>query len=150
MIFKNKKGWVARDIIVGLLLFSAVAGLFFVASTELATDYNETHIIDSSFEESYNQFQNVSGNVNEMISETSSPTGLGLWAAGVGIFNALVGVVYLIWAAPGVIISQAAKFTFDYRIPTVISSLVIPLLSTIVFVILIFVIISSINRGNKL
>jgi len=45
----NKKGWVARDFIIAMLVFSGVMAMFVVMIASIADDYDNPDIINDEF-----------------------------------------------------------------------------------------------------
>ena len=53
----NKKGWLARDYIVSMLVLSGLIALGFLMVQSSGTEYSNTGIIDDNFDDNYNQLQ---------------------------------------------------------------------------------------------
>ena len=150
-IQKNKKGWILRDWMITLVLISGVLALWFVSTADFSTNYEETRIIDESFMGKYNQFSNVTESINDMQEEMTDKEGLSLVAATtVGIFRSTWNIILSVFESTKNVQTQTTNFGSDYGIPKPIASLIFPLLLAIITIIIIFVIASSINRGNKL
>jgi len=52
----NKKGWVARDFIIAMLVFSGVLAMFVVMIGSVANDYDNTNIISPDFSDKFDKF----------------------------------------------------------------------------------------------
>ena len=56
----NKRGWVAKDLILAIAIGSAVIGLFALSGADMATTYGNTNIINNTYAAQFNQLQNIS------------------------------------------------------------------------------------------
>ena len=147
----NKKGFLVRTWVVAFLIFSSVFALFFLASQELATDYSEESIIDDNYRENYDKFSDSAEDYRDIFQDISDGTGLELvFAATTGIFRALFSTVKVTFSSVAILDDLTESFMTDYGVPEGIANVIFPLISSLIVVILIFAIISAINRGNKI
>ncbi|MBD3252882.1 hypothetical protein GF386_04070 [Candidatus Pacearchaeota archaeon] len=147
----NKKGFLIRTWVIAFLIFSSVFALLFLASQSLAYDYGKDDIVDESYRENYDKFSETSEDYRDIFQDISDGSGLQLaFAATTGIFRALFTTVKVTFSSVSILDSMTSNIASDYGIPESISNVIFPLTSAIVVVILIFAVISAINRGNKL
>lgn len=146
----NKKAFLARTWVIALLLFSAVFALMFLASSDLLTDYDADRYIDEGYREHYDKYTNASEDVGEMFEIARSDEGLSLLGAAVGLFSAVVSIIKITFGSLAIMGEQATNFATDFGVPTAIAGIFFPLIIAVMTVVLIFVLISAVNRGNKI
>ena len=107
----NKKAFLMRDWLVALLIFSAIAGVLFFATQDLANSYDRSDIVDAEFRENYDRFEDVRGNVSTMFTEISNKTGLDLVAAAtVGVFKSTWSIIRLVFGGIQYTVNQMTNF----------------------------------------
>jgi len=123
----------------------------FLASQDFLESYGEDDLVDETYQENYDKFNETSGNYRTLFQDISDGSGLSLvFTATFGIFQALFDVVKLTFASVEVMDTITTNLVIDFGIPEEIANVIFPLISAIVSILLIFVVVSSINRGNKL
>lgn len=152
-LLKNKKGeFKVRDWVIAFLIFTGIFALFFLASSDLITDYGEDTIIQDEYRDNYDQFTNISKDYRGLFSDmTNEDKGLlKIIFGGTGVFRALFDVIKITFASIATLDDITEQFMVDYGVPEGIANVIFPLISAILMVFLIFAIISSVNRGGKL
>ena len=149
-MINKKAGFLLRDWVIALLVMNAIIVLWYLASADLASDYNREEVIDPTFRTKYDSFTNTTDDVSGMYDEATSEEGLSVLGAVTGVFRAVWGVVELTFGGLSTIEAQTASFASDYGVPETVSNVIFKLAIAIVVVMIVFVVISSINRGNKL
>jgi hypothetical protein len=144
----GKKGFLARDWTISLLIFGAIVAILALVLADLATTYDNTDILDSSFTTSYDTFTSTKSSAQSMY-ETLT-TGGGLTVIGTAnllfqsvftVFNLVLGSLLL----PGTILKN---FMVDYGVPDSIGNIFMALYVLIPTVIIVFVILSSQSRRD--
>lgn len=155
----NKKGKIKPSTwIISFLVFTGVFALLFVSSSSLLSKYDSSSLEDSSYEDSYNKFDeimNPSGEEDDfrgLFSDlTDSDTGmLDIIFGDAGIFRGLFTLIKLTFASIGTLDDMAVDFISDFGVPETIANIIFPLITSILVIILIFAVISSVNRGSEL
>jgi len=153
-MWKDRRGFLPRTWVVSFLIFTAVFALLFVASQGFLTDYDAGGYIDSGYNESYNKFSEAmgddsSGESFRDIQEGITDKTLLEQVLDGTVFKAFIRTVKVTFAGLGIFDDITEDFTEDFGIPQQVAMIIFPLLSAIVLVILIFAVISAINRGNR-
>jgi len=146
----NKKGWVARDFIIAMLIFSGVLALFVVMIGSIANDYDNTDVIDAEFSKQFDKFSEDTDRAGEMWTAATSEGGLSLVGTADLLFFSTFKVISLVFTSVVSAGEQLAGFGEFFGIPTEISSIFMVLIFTILTVMIVFIIISSIRSGREL
>jgi len=146
----NKRGWVARDFIIAMLIFSGVLALFVVMIGSAANDYSNPNVIDPEFSESFDKFSEDTARAGEMWNATTSEGGLSLVGTADLLFFSTFRVISLVFTSVVAAGQQLASFGTYFGIPTAISAIFMVLIFSILTVSIIFIIISSVRSGKEL
>jgi len=146
----NKKGWVARDFIIAMLVFSGVLALFVVMIGSLANDYGNTEVISPEFSQKFDKFSENVDSGGEMWAASSGEGGLSLVGTADLLFFSTFKVISLVFDSVGLAWTQMAEFGEFFGIPSVISNIFVGLIFSILTVMIVFIIISSIRSGKEL
>ena len=146
----NKKGWVARDFIIAMLVFSGVLAMFVVMIGSIANDYDNTDVIDAEFSKQFDKFSEDTDRAGEMWTAATSEGGLSLVGTADLLFFSTFKVISLVFTSVVSAGEQLAGFGEFFGIPTEISSIFMVLIFTILTVMIVFIIISSIRSGREL
>jgi len=149
-LMKNKKGWAAKDYVVGLILFSAVIALAYLMVGSLATDYGTEGIVSSSFSEHYDKLNENTESVNSMLSATSSSGGLSILGTAEILLSSTFSVINLIFGSFATLGGQVAHIGTDFGVPTAVTTIILVVFLAVVTVSIIFIIINAINRSGRL
>jgi hypothetical protein len=146
----NKRGWVARDFVIAMLIFSGVIGLFVVMIGSIANDYDNPNIVDEDFSAQFDKFDEDTARTAEMWNATTSEGGLSLVGTADLLFFSTFRVISLIFNGVVSAGSQMAGFGTFFGIPSSITSIFMVLIFSILTVYIIFIIISSVRSGREL
>ena len=146
----NKRGWVAQDYVVGLILFSAIIALAYLAVGSLATDYDTPGIVDESFSEHYNKLNENTASAQEMLDATSSSEGLSIIGTADILLSSTFSVINLIFGSLTNVGGQVAHIGDDFGIPTSVTSIIFVTFLSILVVALIFIVVNAVNKTNRL
>ena len=146
----NKKGWVARDFIIAMLVFSGVLAMFVVMIGSVANDYDNTNIISPDFSDKFDKFSENVDTGGEMWAASTGEGGLSLFGTADLLFFSTFRVISLVFSSVVAAGQQMAGFGEFFGIPSEISSIFMVLIFTILTVSIVFIIISSIRSGKEL
>jgi len=146
----NKKGWVARDFIIAMLVFSGVLAMFVVMIGSIANDYDNTDIISPDFSDKFDKFSENVDTGGEMWAASTGEGGLSLVGTADLLFFSTFKVISLVFDSVNIAWTQMAEFGEFFGIPSVISNIFVGLIFTILTVMIVFIIISSIRSGREL
>jgi len=146
----NKKGWVARDFIIAMLIFSGVLALFVVMIGSLASDYGNTDVISPEFSQKFDKFSENVDTSGEMWGASTGEGGLSLVGTADLLFFSTFKVISLVFDSVSLAWTQMAEFGTFFGIPSVISNIFVGLIFSILTVSIVFIIISSIRSGREL
>lgn len=148
----NKKAFLPRTWIIAFIIFSVVFTLLFLASQEFATDYNNSGVIDNTYRENYDKFSNVSEDYRDIFEDISDDNSgaLDIIFDTVGIFQVFITTIRVTFSSILSLDDVAQNFMIDYGVPDEIAFVIFPLITALVVIVLIFSVISSLNRSNRL
>ena len=146
----DKKGWVARDFVVAVLLFSGVLALFVVMIGSIANDYGNTEIIDPVFSEKFDKFSEDTERAGEMWESATSEDGLSLVGTADLLFFSTFRVISLIFSSVVATGRQLTGFGEYFGIPTEVTGIFMVLIFSILTVYIVFIILSSVRSGRDL
>lgn len=149
----NKKGeFMLRTWVVSILIFTAIFTLLFLSSNDLIDEHGESNIIDNKYRSNYDKFSEISGDYETKFEDISEGTesNWGVIETGLEAMTVLVDVVRITFASVNVFDDIMVSAIDDFGIPREIAIVFIALISSIIAVLLIFVVISSVNRGSKI
>jgi len=146
----NKKGWVARDFVVAVLIFSGCLALFVLMVGSLANDYDNTNVIDPEFSSKFDKFSEDTDRTGEMWEAATSEDGLSLIGTADLLFFSTFRVISLVFSSVVAAGDQMAGFGEYFGIPSEVSSIFMVLLFSILTVFIVFIIISSVRSGREL
>lgn len=146
----NKKGWVARDFVIAVLLFSGVLALFVVMIGFIANDYDNPNVIDEDFSDKFDKFSEDTDRAGEMWEAATGEDGLSLVGTADLLFFSTFRVISLIFNSVVATGTQLASFGEYFGIPTEITGIFMVLIFSILTVSIVFIIISSVRSGRDL
>lgn len=144
----NKKGFVARDFVLGMILFSGIITLSLLAFNSLAEDYNNPDIIDDGFSENFNRFEEELNRSGEILSAAKSESGLSLVGTFDVLFSATFTVVSLVFGGLDAVGSQVSGFGSYFGVPSEVATVFFGILLAGLTVLIVFIIISSISQRD--
>ena len=148
----NKKGFLVRTWVVAFLIFSAAFALMFLSAKSMADEYGESSIIKQEYKDAYDTFSDTESTYPTLFNDLSSgkESSWGVLNTALEAMTALVDLVKITFNSVKVVDGVTTDFVSDFGVPESIANIIFPLISAILMVILIFAVISAINRGNKL
>ena len=146
----NKKGFVARDFVIAMLLFSGGIALFVLMVGSMTNGYNNPNVINEEFSSKFDRFSNDTSRAGEMWESATSEGGLSLIGTADLLFFSTFRVISLVFN--GVVASgqQLTGFGEFFGIPSEVTTIFMVLIFTILTVFIVFIIISSVRSGSKL
>jgi len=143
----NKKGEMStRDWVVAVLIFGAVISLLYLQVGELERNYDVTNITDEKFNESFNNFEEQRAFADEMWDKTTAKEGLSVTGTLSLLWGSTTGVIQLVFSSVSSIGSQVKEFANYFGVPTVVTGTFFALLTTILFVYIVFRVLSSLTQ----
>lgn len=153
-IAKNKKGFLVRTWVVSTVLFVTIFSLFFIASYNLSNEYDSSSIIDSSYNDRYNKFDDLISKDGESYSEIfesmTDGKGFDILDSIVGLPRVFLKTIKLALSSVGVMSGIADDFSEDFGVPEEVSNVLWGSIIVIISIILVFSIISSVSRSNRI
>jgi len=149
-MINNKKGWVARDFIIAMLIFSGCLALYVVLVGSIANDYDNPNVINPEFSEKFDKFSEDTETAGKMWNATIADGGLSLVGTADLIFFSTFKVMSLVFSSVYAAGQQLAGIGGFFGIPTEITAIFIVLIFTILTVSIVFIIISSVRSGKEL
>lgn len=147
---KNKKGLLARDYVIILIIFSAIIALSAVLVANMASPgegYNTPDIIDSDFAERYSNLEDLTDDINTAGNQTRG--GLSKLLGSVGtFFSSTVTVFDIVFGSFSLINTMFANFIEDFGVPSSVANIIFPAILGIITTIIIFVVISSLTQSK--
>lgn len=145
----NKKAqFLARDWIMALLLFSGIIALGVLMVTDLASEYDNTDIVDQSIVDNYGNLTQSTDIVSSAFSATNEKQGLSFLGTFDILFSSAFTVISLVFNSISIIGGVMSQFVQDFGVPTAVANIIFPMFLSIITVILIFVVISTTTRRD--
>jgi len=146
----NKKAFTGKDFLIVMLVFSFIVAIFVIMVASLADDYNNTEILDDSFDAKFNKFQNVTDKADGMLESLTSGNGLSFIDASELFLTGGFVVINLMLSTLTITTTQILSFGTYFGIPSEISSLLGIFLIVALGISLVFIIINSVRAGKEL
>lgn len=146
----NKKGWTARDYIIGLIFVSAIIAFTYLAVGSLATEYDTPGIVDENFNSHYNKLNDNTEAVSKMLDASSSSNGLSILGTADILISSTFSIINLIFGSLGTLKDQVFHIGDDFNIPSSVTVLLLTVLLSVITVSIIFIIINAVNKTSKL
>lgn len=147
----NKKGFLARDFLIGLILFSMIFLLAFIMAKSAGDSYGIV-TTDAEFSQRYDNLQNMTDISSDMFTNVSSGGGLKLVGTFNSIFSATFKVIALILGSVSLSSRIIANGAVDLGIPNTIAYPVAEIITgsivAIITIIIVLGIVSLLSRGR--
>jgi len=147
----NKRGWVAKDLILAIAIGSAVIGLFALSGADMATTYGNTNIINNTYAAQFNQLQNISNGFGQQAWNASnsgnSLNTVGTFTIMLQVTLSVVKLILTFMSPTGIISSTLASFASSFGIPSAVTAIVYTLVLLGVSISIIFIIINATKYG---
>lgn len=144
----NKRGFKTSDWIIATIIFSGIIALGVIAVNDLATQYDNTDIIDSDFSDKFDKFENNTAIAADAFSEASGEGGLTLIGSFDVLFNSAFTIIALVFSSLSIVGSQAFGFTEFFGIPSTVAKIFFTLILSILTTIILFLVINSVTRRD--
>lgn len=146
----NKGEFLARNLIIILILFGLVCGLGYLVIADMAseTNYNVSAMVDEDFQGRYDTLSNVTTDIYDMQNATQSEEGMSVISTYTTMFKSTFSVISIIFGSFNLVRTTMSNFAQDFGVPSVIANLIFPAILVIFITLIVFVIISSISRGR--
>lgn len=142
--------WTTREYIIGLILFSAVIALFYIAVGDMATTYDRSDLVDPSFSENYDKLTENQGMAADMLNSSSSSSGLSILGTADIILSSTFSIISLTFGSLTTFSSQISHIGTDIGMPTEVQKILLGVLITIITIGLVLIIINAVNKTEKL
>lgn len=147
---RNKKGWVARDFIIAVLLFSGCLAIYVLMIGSAANDYDNQNIVDPEFSAKFDRFANDTARAGEMWDAATSEGGLSLVGTADLLFFSTFRVISLVFSSVVAAGQQLAGFGEFFGVPSEVTAIFMVLIFSVLTVSIVFIIISSVRSGREL
>jgi len=145
----NKKGrMLARDWVVAAILFSGLIALFVVQANSMVDRYEVENITSDDFSDKFDKFSENTDYAQEMWNKSTGEGGLSTVGTFDILFKSTFGVISLVFTSVVTAGSQMFGFTEYFGIPSEVGFLFFTILSSILAVIIVFIVISSVSRRD--
>ena len=147
----NKKGMLARDWYVMLIVFGTISGLGYLVIADIASEssgYNIENMTDENFKENYDTMTESADDIYLMQNATASGEGMSVISTFTTMFSATFSVISIIFGSFSLADDVLTNFGVDQGVPTAIANIIFPAILAIILGLIIFVIISSISKGK--
>lgn len=144
----NKKGFIARDFVLGMLLFSGIIALLVIGLNGFANDYGNNNIVDEEFSDNFDRFNNETANAQELFDAATSDEGLSLIGTFDVLFSSTFTIISLVFGGVSSVGNQIAGFGEYFGIPTSVSQTFFTILLAGLTILIVFIIISSVSRRD--
>ncbi len=144
-IIKNRKGeFLARDWVIAAVLLSGMVALFVVGANSLTNEYDTSNVTSDEFSEKFDKFSENTEYAQKMWNQTTGEGGLSTVGTFDILFKSTFGVISLVFSSVTLVGTQMFSFTEYFGIPAEVGFLFFTILSSILAIIIIFIVISSI------
>lgn len=145
----NKKAeMLARDWVIGAVLFSGIIGLLVIMSGSMVSIYDAENVTSDEFSTKFNKFENNTNIAQSMWEQTSGEGGLSTIGTFDILFKSTFSVIALVFSSVTLVGSQMFGFVEYFGIPSSVGFIFFTLLLSILSIIIVFIIISSVSRRD--
>jgi len=147
-LLKNKNAFLARTWLIAFAVGLSIIILSYFMVQGLATNYDNTAILDSGFQHTYDKYSELQENVGEMQEEVRGPKGLsfkGIYEVTFGATFTIIALIFDSVTMPG---EMLYRLMIDAQVPRAIALIIGTLPTLLIFIMIVLVVISSISRGK--
>ena len=148
MIFKDKKGFLARDWIIGTILFSGIIALFVLAAGGMVDEYGTPNVTSPAFEQTFDRLSNHTHIAGKMWNATSSEEGLSTVGTFTLLFSSTFEVIRLVFNSVGLAGKSMFGFTEYFGVDSTVAFTVFTIAFACLSVVIVFIVISSLSRRD--
>jgi hypothetical protein len=142
-----KKGFLPRDFLIGIILFSLVIVLVVIGAQSFGSEYGVT-MVNPEFSNRYDAYINMTTTAAQMFNSTASGSGLTLVGTFNSIFSGTFTVISLICQSVGLAVVSMANVFGDFNVPTEVYVPVGAAVISIISIIIVLSIIGLLARGR--
>ena len=142
----NRKGFIARDFVVAMILFSGLIALMTLVVASIASDYGNNDLISEDFSNKFDRFDENTGRVTEMFDSANSEEGLSLIGTFDVLFNSAFSIISLVFSGVSSVGSQLLGFSEFFGIPSEVAGVFFTIILSILTALIVFIVISSVSR----
>lgn len=151
-MFKSKKSFLLRDVVITGLLFTGIIALFVIGLTSISINYDRTDLVNEQFNNNFNKLNDLTSGQSGLEasrSQLTNASGLQLLGNFDVAFQSTWTVFALVWGTVDLYASMGSNIvsTFTF-IPAVVIKVLLYILVSILVAYIIFNLISSITRGR--
>jgi hypothetical protein len=148
-IFKTKKGFLLRDVVLSALFGMGIISLLVIIIGSMAVNYDRPDLISPSFSENYDKLDILLGDVETTRTATTSTQGLSFIGTFNVAFNSIVTVFKLVLSSLDIFGSMTADIVADNTfLDAGVVKILLAILTSGLLVLIIFIWISSVTRGR--
>lgn len=153
-LIRNKKGVLPRTWVIATILFVTVVALLYTASNGFLSEYSQDSLIDSDFNNSYNKYNELTGSGDMNISATwesmTDDKGWNVFDTLIGIPAIFMSVIRYLAGSVGIMSDVPSQIGEDLGVDSSIVNILGGSLILLISVVIIFAIISSVSRSNRI
>lgn len=142
--------WTTKEYIIGIILFSAVIALFYLAVGDMATSYGRTDILDEDFSANYDKLSQNKDMAQDMLNATSNPSGMNIIGTADILISSTFSVINLVFGSLGVFKLQISHIGADFGIPTQVINIIGSVFLILITIGIILIIVNAVNKTEKL
>lgn len=148
----NKKGFGARDYLIGILLFSGVIALFYVLVNSISTDttYGNVNLVDDEFNSSFNSMNENVNIVSDMWTSTSNSSGLSIIGTGDILLSSTFSIINILFGSFSTVKNQVGNIGSYFGIDNSIINIIVSLFVGAMVITIIILIINAVNKTERL
>lgn len=142
--------WTAREYLYGIVLFSAVIALFYLAIGDLAVTYDRTDIVDSKFSENYDKLTDNKQMADSMLGATYSSSGLSFLDTVEVVLTSTISVIKLTFNSLTTFSGQLLHVGDDFGVPTQVIKIIASVFLMLITIGIVLIVINAVNKTEKL
>lgn len=142
--------WTTREYIFGIVLFSAVIALFYLAVGDLATNYDRQDLMDDSFTANYDKLTENQAMAEDMLNASSSSSGLSIIGTAEILISSTFSIINLVFGSLTTFGGQITHIGSDLGIPSPVQKIIFGVFLTLITISIILIIINAVNKTEKL
>jgi hypothetical protein len=151
---KDKRGFLMRTWVISSILFVTLFSLFYVGFSDMANEYDSNDLVDSNYNTNYNKYDELIESDGESYSDIfesmTDGSGFDILDTIVGLPKVFLKTTKLALSSVGIMSGVADDFSQDFGIPEEVSNIIWGSIIVIISIMLIFAIISSVSRSNRI
>lgn len=142
--------WTTKEYVFGIVLFSAVIALFYLAVGDMATSYDRTDLVDESFSENYNQLDENADMIEDMRNKSRSSSGLSIIGTAEILISSTFSIIELVFGSLDTFAAQVGNIGDDIGIPSEVENIIGAVFLMLLVVSIVLIVINAVNKTEKL